>query len=586
MIMPVIMEKRMKQIQGIAAARGFAIGPVFQFHKVNLHPERYTIAKPKDEVKRLDQALVVAATQVQAVYVKAKAEMAADQAAIFDAHIMMLQDPELLKTIRKTITEQYLNAEFAIKEATDHYAQTLEGMGSDYFQSRASDVRDIAQRLLKILMDSSDTDIGKLTEPSIITAKDLTPSDTILFNKSQVLGFCTVEGSETSHTAILARGLNIPAVVGGGPDILNIPDGITIILDGTTGKMFIDPTTEIVEMYKAKKTSTAVVTEIALAHCHEPAITQDGRQVEVVANIGSVEGAKTALENGAEGVGLLRTEFLYMERKTLPDEEEQYKTYSAILEVFGMLPVVLRTSDIGGDKELPYLDLAKEMNPFLGVRGLRLALSYPKELLKPQLKAALHAGKGHDLRIMFPMVTALSEIRQARRIVEECSAELLAENKPICGKLQVGIMVEVPSAALMADKFAPEVDFFSIGTNDLTQYTLAVDRTNSQLAYLTSAFSPAVLRLIQNVILQAHKYGKWVGLCGELAGETLAIPVLLGLGLDEFSMNPSAIPTAKQIIRTLKVTECQKLAEEIVKFESAEEVKTYVQKKMSNISNY
>ncbi len=576
----------MKQIKGIAAARGFAIGPVFQFQKVNLHLERYTISKPDDEVKRLDQAVVFASMQVQAVYEKAKAEMATDPAAIFDTHMMMLQDPELLNTIRKTITEQKLNAEFAIKEATEHYAQTLEGMGSEYFQSRAADVRDIAERLLRILMDVSDTDLSKLTEPSIIVAKDLTPSDTVLFKKQQVLGFFTVEGSETSHTAILARELSIPAVVRGGSDILSIPNGCKLVLDGTTGKVFISPTAEIVEMYKAKKTSIATEFEIAFAHCQEPAVTRDGYQVEVVANIGSVEGAKTALENGAEGVGLLRTEFLYMERKNLPDEEEQYKSYSAISEVFGMLPIVLRTSDIGGDKDVPYLDLAKEMNPFLGLRGLRLALSHPKELLKPQLKAALRAGKGHDLRIMFPMVATLAEIHLAKKIVDECSAELLGEGKSINGKLQLGIMVEVPSAALMADKFAPEVDFFSIGTNDLTQYTLAVDRTNPQLAYLASAFSPAVLRLIQNVIVQAHKYGKWVGLCGELAGEPLAIPVLLGLGLDEFSMNPSAIPTAKEIIRGLIVPECQDLAEEILKFESAEEVISYVREKMPKIASY
>jgi len=576
----------MKQIQGIAAALGFAIGPVFQFHQVDLRVERHTIADPDEEIKRLGKAVVAATGQVQAVYEKAKAETAADQASIFDAHLMMLQDPELLDTIRKTIAEKKWNVEFAVKEATEYYAQTLEGMGNDYFKSRAADVRDIAQRLLRILLGANNADTGKLTQPSIIIARDLTPSDTVLLDIRQVLGFCTVEGSETSHTAILARGLSIPAVVGGGSEILGIPNGKGIILDGLTGKVFLDPTPETIEMYKARKISIAALAEKAADHCLEPAVTQDGRQVEVVANIGSVEGAKTAIDNGAEGVGLLRTEFLYMERKTLPDEEEQYKAYSAILDVFGMLPVVLRTSDIGGDKELPYLDLVKETNPFLGVRGLRLALVHPEELLKPQLRAAIRAGRGHDLRIMFPMVTALMEIRQARRVVEECKAELVKEGKPIGAKLQVGIMVEVPSSALMADILAPEVDFFSIGTNDLTQYTMAVDRTNSQLAYLTSAFSPAVLRLIQNVILQAHKYGKWVGLCGELAGEPLAIPILLGLGLDEFSMNPPAIPTAKQIIRGLKVPECQKLAEEILMFESAEEVKAYVREKMSKIVSY
>jgi phosphoenolpyruvate-protein phosphotransferase (PTS system enzyme I) len=575
----------MKQVQGIAAARGFAIGPVFQFHQVDLRVERRTVTKPEQEIIRLEQALVVATKQVQAVYEKAKAELAADQALIFEAHLMMLQDPELLDTIRKTVNEQKVNVEFAVKEATEHYAQTLEGMESDYFKARAADVRDIAQRLLRVLLGASDADTSKLVKPSIIVANDLTPSDTVLLDKCLVLGFCTVVGSETSHTAILARGLSIPAVVGAGKDILNIQNGQEVVLDGTTGKVYVDPTAETIETYKAKKESAAVVAERAKAHCHEPVITLDGQRVEVVANIGNVEGAKSAIENGAEGVGLLRTEFLYMERETLPDEEEQYKTYSAILDVFGKLPVVLRTSDIGGDKQLPYLDIAKEMNPFLGVRGLRLALVHPEELLKPQLKAALRAGIGHDLRIMFPMVAALAEIRQARAIYEECKVELAKEGKPVAAKLQLGIMVEVPSAAVMADMLAPEVDFFSIGTNDLTQYTLAVDRTNAELAYLTSAFSPAVLRLIQNVIIQAHKYGKWVGLCGELAGEPLAVPILLGLGLDEFSMNPPAVPMAKQILRNLKVPECQKLAEEILKFESADEVKAYVREKMPDIAS-
>jgi phosphotransferase system enzyme I (PtsI) len=575
----------MKQVQGIAAARGFAIGPVFQFHQVDLRVERQTIAKPEQEIARLEQALVVATNQVQVVYEKAKAELAADQALIFEAHLMMLQDPELLNTIRTTVTEQKVNVDFAVKEATEHYAQTLEGMDNDYFKARAADVRDIAQRLLRILFGAGDADTSKLIKPSIIIAKDLTPSDTVLLDKRLVLGFCTVVGSETSHTAILARGLSIPAIVGAGQNILSIPNGQEVILDGTAGKMFTEPTAETIEAYQAKKESAAAIAERAMAHCHEPVITLDGKRVEVVANIGNVEGAKSAIENGAEGVGLLRSEFLYMERETLPDEEEQYKVYSAILDVFGKLPVVLRTSDIGGDKQLPYLDMKPEMNPFLGVRGLRLALMHPEELLKPQLKAALRAGIGHDLRIMFPMVASLSEIRQARAIYEECQQELAKEGKLMAAKLQLGIMVEVPSAAVMADKLAPEVDFFSIGTNDLTQYTLAVDRTNAELAYLTSAFSPAVLRLIQNVIVQAHKCAKWVGLCGELAGEPLAVPILLGLGLDEFSMNPPAVPMAKQILRGLKVPDCQKLAEEVLQFEAADEVKAHVRKTMLDIAS-
>jgi phosphotransferase system enzyme I (PtsI) len=384
---------------------------------------------------------------------------------------------------------------------------------------------------------------------------------------------------------ILARGLGVPAVVGVGPELLSIPDKKEVILDGRDGSVFVDPTPEQLVEYRGRTASISASIQEALAHCHEPAVTRDGCQVEVVANIGNVDDAKTAIEHGAEGVGLLRTEFLFMERKTLPDEEEQYRAYSTILDIFGSLPVVLRTSDIGGDKSLPYLNLPQETNPFLGVRGLRLALTHPEKLLKPQLRAALRVGKGHDLRIMFPMVATLLEIRQVRNVVEQCKAELAREGKEVAAQIQLGIMVEVPSAALMADRLAPEVDFFSIGTNDLAQYTLAADRMNSQLAYLSSAFSPAVLRLVQNVILHAHKHGKWVGVCGELAGEPLAIPILLGLGLDEFSMNPVTIPSAKQIIRGLNISECQKLSAAILAFESADEVKTYVRRKMPGLNS-
>lgn len=575
----------MKQLQGIAAARGLAFGPVFQFQPGDIQVEQKIITDPGKEIDRFKQAQSLAVEQVQDVYQTAEAELNADQAAIFEAHRMMLEDSELLGSIQKIITERSLNAEFAVKEATESYAQSLEAMSSEYFRSRAADIRDIAQRLLRILIGTGSDGASGLNEPSIIIAGDLTPSDTISLNKRKVLGFCTAEGSETSHTAILARALGLPAVVGLGSELLSIPDGKEIILDGMTGMVILDPTDEFIESYRARKVSIITSGEKALDRCHEPAITRDGCQVEVVANIGNIEDAKRAVENGAEGVGLLRTEFLYMERKTLPDEEEQYQAYSTILNVFGRLPVVLRTSDIGGDKRLPYLDLAKEMNPFLGVRGLRLALTHSEKLLKPQLRAALRAGHGHDLRIMFPMVAALLEIRQTRAVFEQCKAELAREGKQATEKIQLGIMVEVPSAALMADRLAPEVDFFSIGTNDLTQYTLAVDRTNSQLAYLSSAFSPAVLRLIQHVILQAHKHDKWVGVCGELAGEPLAIPILLGMGLDEFSMNAAAIPTAKQIIRGLKVSECQKLAEEILGLESADEVKAHVRKKMPEFAS-
>jgi phosphoenolpyruvate-protein phosphotransferase len=571
-------------IRGIAASRGFAIGPAFQFRPVELSIEQRSVSDPEGEVRRLEQGISATTRELQTVLHRAQGETSQAQASIFEAHLLMLQDPELLQSIRQTITDRKLNAEFAVREATEQYAQTLDGMENEYLRARAADVRDVAQRLLRVLLSAGSANTPNLAEPSIIFAADLMPSDTILLDKRLVLGFCTSEGSETSHTAILARGLGIPAVVGGGAEVLSIPDRQRVILDGLAGTVVPAPTDDMIEEYKFKLRSLTASSQEAMARCHEPAITRDGHQVEVVANIGTEEAAKTALDQGAEGVGLLRTEFLYMERGSLPDEEEQYRAYSNILVAFGKLPVILRTSDIGGDKALPYLELPKELNPFLGIRGLRLALLHPEELLRPQLKAALRAGTGHTLRIMFPMVTGLSEIRQAQKALEDCRAELIDAGKPIAENLQVGIMVEVPSAAVMADMFAPEVDFFSVGTNDLTQYTLAADRTNTQLAHLASAFSPAVLRLIQNVIVQAHKHGKWAGVCGELAGEPLAIPILLGLGLDEFSMNPQAIPLAKQVIRSLTIPRCRELAESVLCLESAEEVKAFVQEKMPEIS--
>lgn len=574
----------MRRLNGIAAAPGIAIGPIAHFNHKDLVVELRSVKEADLELHRFEQAAATAIEQVDSVYQKAKTELGEEKAAIFDAQRMMLQDPELIEMIRRSIVENRINAEYAVNEATEHYAKILESAGNEYFRERASDVRDIAARLMKILLGLDGDEAGGLNEASIIIASDLAPSDTVLLDKDKLLGFCIVEGGITSHTAILARGLGIPAIVGGDVEVLTIPEGTRVILDGFSGELIIDPTIEIVEVYKCTQKKNSAAVEAARAHCHEPAVTRDSVKVEVVANIGSIEGAKTAIEYGAEGVGLLRTEFLYMERDSLPGEEEQFNAYSAIFEIFGEHPIILRTSDIGGDKELPYLDLPKELNPFLGVRGLRLGLLNPEEILKPQLRAAIRAGNEHDLRIMFPMVTEINEVRQARHIFEECKAELIGENYAVPEKIQIGIMIEVPAAALMADVFAKEVDFFSIGTNDLTQYTLAADRINPQLSHLSNAFSPSVLRLIKNVIAHAHSYGKWVGLCGELAGDPLAIPILLGLGLDEFSMNPMAIPTAKQIIRKLDTLKCRDISEAVLHLESAEAVIDYTAKNVPEVA--
>jgi phosphotransferase system enzyme I (PtsI) len=565
----------MKELTGIPASQGLAIGPAFTFERAELLVECNKIEDPKAEWERFLRAKETAKKQLTEVYEQAKAQSSEEEAGIFQAHIMMLDDPELVSAVKTAVEDQHINVESSLKDTGETYAQMLEALDDEYLSARALDVRDIIQRLLRILMNVAESPAERLVSPSIILAKDLTPSDTIMLDKSCVLGFCTAEGGATSHTAILARSLGIPAIVGAGADVLDVKEGTNLILDGSSGTILVEPTDKILESYKTRQEQLLAIMEKAQSHAKEPAVTTDGHQVEVVANIGSVEGAKAALEAGSEGVGLLRSEFLYLERASLPSEEEQYKAYKEIADVFGKNPVILRSLDVGGDKEIPYIDTPSEANPFLGVRAVRLCFDRP-ELFKPQLRAALRASVGNGLRLMFPMIATVGEVRRAKHIYQECLAELKAEGKPAAEKMQVGIMVEIPAAAVTADQLVKEIDFFSIGTNDLSQYTMAADRTNAHVSGLASGFQPAVLRLIKQVIDASHAEGKWTGLCGELAGEPLAIPILLGLGLDEFSMNPPQIPIAKQLIRTLSVKDTQKLAEEALNLEDDEQVKALV----------
>jgi phosphoenolpyruvate-protein phosphotransferase len=569
-----------RALGGIPASRGIAIGPAFRFRETALRFDRYRVDDPDAEWARFQAATHEAREQLAAVYARAEAESGAKQAAIFQAHMLMLEDPELLGAVRTAVEDQGVNAEAALSDAADMYARMLESLDDEYLSARAADVRDVAARVLRALLGLSESPTAGLAAPSVLLARDLTPSDTVLLDKSLVLGFCTAEGGATSHTAILARGLGLPAVVGAGPEVLAVPDGAMLVLDGSEGTLLVEPDEATLPAYRARQTAAATLQVQARRRAHQPAVTRDGHRVEVVANVGNVEGARAALEAGAEGVGLLRTEFLYLERDRLPDEEEQYRAYRAIADVFGEQPVILRTLDVGGDKDLPYLDLVQEMNPFLGLRAIRLSLTRP-ELFRPQLRAALRAGAGRNLKLMFPMVATVAEVRAARAVLEECRAELLAEGQSVAEGMKVGIMVEVPAAALMADRLAAEVDFFSIGTNDLSQYVLAADRTNAQVANLASGFHPAVLRLVRDVITAAHAQGRWVGLCGELAGEPLAIPVLLGLGLDEFSMNPPAIPLAKEVLRALTLDEARQVAQAALEQDGPEAVQALVRERVS-----
>ncbi len=569
----------MHKYQGVASSRGIAIGPVFQFRRTELVIGTCENQDPFGEWKRFESALETARKQLNEVYEKALQQTDQSQAEIFQFHIMMTEDADLLDRVKNALEDRRTNIEPVYMEVCQGYADELAAMDNEYFAARSADVLDVANRVERILMGVAESPTAGLKVPSIIVADDLTPSDTILLDKTLVLGFCTAQGSTTSHAAILARGLGLAAVGGAGNSVLSLPNGTTLIIDGGAGLVLSEPDETTVETYKQRAEQVRMLQVEAQQHAHEPAVTRDGFRPEISSNIGDVSGAKKAVGFGAEGVGLLRTEFLYMDRPAMPTEEEQYQAYKAILQEFGDKPVVLRTLDIGGDKELTYLKMDPEMNPFLGVRALRLCFKHP-EMFKAQLRAALRAGAGFNLKIMFPMVATLSEVREARKYVNICRDELKNEGKPFADNIEIGIMVEIPAAAVCADMLAPEVDFFSIGTNDLSQYTMAADRGNPGVAHLSDAFQPAVLRLIRDVINASHKHGKWTGMCGELAGEPLAAPLLVGLGLDEFSMSPPMVPVIKALIRTLDAREMQALAAEALNRETVEEVRELVRKRV------
>ena len=573
----------MKELTGIPASRGIGIGPIFQFVRQEIIIEERSNIQPEEELKRLNTAISTAKDQIDCIYEKALKESSDADAEIFQAHRMILEDPELLAGVENKIKDQNKSAELAMQETGKLFSDMMAAMKDEYFAARATDILDVRNRVLRILLGVAESPTAALKEPSVIGADDLTPSDTVLLDKNLVIGFCTSGGSATSHTAILARGLGIPAVAGVGDEVLLQENGTQVILDGTKGTAIFAPGKALIDEYRQQIEAANSIHEEAMKYTKEPAKTKDGKRIEVVANIGNVEGAKSAVDNGAEGVGLLRTEFLYLERKKLPTEEEQFQVYRDILDVFGDMPVILRTLDVGGDKEIPYMGLEAESNSFLGQRALRLCLVRP-DIFKPQLRAALRASAGYNLKIMFPMVATVGEVRAARKMLDECAAELEEEGVQMAEDIEIGIMVEIPSAALTADQLAKEIDFFSIGTNDLSQYTMAADRTNPKVAELSNAFFPAVLRLVREVIRAAHKEGKWVGMCGELAGEPLALPILLGLELDEFSMNPPMIPLAKQIIRNLDTHEMKELADQALELESPADIQAFIKEKIPFIA--
>ena len=564
-----------RKLQGIAASEGIAIGPAFRYQPLHLEVPQRKAASPEEELARFEAASEQAREELATLRDLVLERADEESAAIFDAHAMMLSDPMLQDEVKKRV-EAGRNIEQAVSEAVKDIAAQLSAMEDEYFAARALDVQDVGRRVLRILLGLPDTSLDKLSQPSIIVAQDLTPSDTARLDPQLTLGFCTAVGGLTSHTAILARTLGLPAVVGLGVEALDqIPDGATLVLDGSEGVVIVNPRQSTVKRYeKARERQKARLAEVQ-AVAGEDAYTADGRRVEIGANVGDLDSAREAVQFGAEGIGLLRTEFLYLQDTRPPSEEKQVGVYRAIFEAMEGRPVIVRTLDIGGDKPPSYLEFADELNPFLGWRAIRICLD-DLPLFKTQLRAILRAAVGHRVLIMYPMISGLDELRQANAVLDEVRAELESEGLEYAPDVPVGIMVETPAAVALADVLAKECDFFSLGTNDLTQYTLAVDRTNERVAKLFQPLHPAVLRLIKQTIDASHAEGKWTGMCGELAGMKKAIPILVGLGLDEFSMVPRAIPEAKWLIRQLTSDRAAEIAEQALSLGTAAEVEAYM----------
>lgn len=566
----------MKRLKGIGASSGIAIGEAF-IYQATLPPiEMRHVEDTEREIARLQQALRTVDENLNHLIEETARKAGEEEAKVFEAHRLFLSDPSYSGEIEQVIRAQSICAEAAVQEVTRSLVAVFEGMQDEYFRARADDLRDVSNQVLRSLVGVQSATLRDLRKPAIVIADELLPSDTASMDSRLVLGIITCRGSKSAHAAILARSLGIPAVVGVGDEILKIPTGSLLILDGDEGLIILEPEEAELQRYRQRQAREKERFSAVMSSATQPAITRDGHKVPVLGNIGSLEEAERLLEWGGEGVGLLRTEFLFLERLTAPSEEEQFQVYRSIAEKLQGNPLIIRTLDIGGDKPLPYIPPMNESNPFLGNRGIRLCLG-TKDLFKTQLRAILRAAYQQNIAVMFPMVATLEEVREAKALLEEARQELRAEGQPY-GDLHVGIMVEIPAAAVMADVLASEVDFFSIGTNDLTQYTLAVDRTNPAVQHIADHFHPSVLRLVNETIRRAHEKNVMVGMCGELAGEPLAVPLLLGLGLDEFSMALASIPTVKAMIRLWDTKEAQQVAEEALRQPDARAVVDLLQR--------
>ncbi|WP_273131311.1 phosphoenolpyruvate--protein phosphotransferase [Bacillus weihaiensis] len=565
----------MTNLKGIGASAGIAIAKAYRLEEPELKIEKKAVNDKAAEKARFDQAINTSKSELEKIKEHANRELGADKAEIFAAHLLVLSDPELLNPVKDKIDSEGVNAEVAMKETADMFVSMFESMDNEYMKERAADIRDVTKRVIAHLLGVQIPNPSLISEEVVIIAEDLTPSDTAQLNRQFVKGFTTDIGGRTSHSAIMARSMEIPAVVGTKEATEKIENGVMVIVDGLDGDVIINPSSDEITHYEQKKAKYEAQKVEWAKLVNEPTVSKDGQHVELAANIGTPNDVKGVLENGGEAVGLYRTEFLYMGRDQLPTEDEQFDAYKTVLEKMEGKPVVVRTLDIGGDKELPYLNLPKEMNPFLGFRAIRLCLE-EQDIFRTQLRALLRASSYGNLKIMFPMIATLTEFREAKAILLEEKEKLVAAGTTVSDSIEIGIMVEIPSTAVMADQFAKEVDFFSIGTNDLIQYTMAADRMNERVSYLYQPYNPAILRLVSMVIDAAHKEGKWAGMCGEMAGDSLAIPLLLGLGLDEFSMSATSILPARSQIKGLSKEEAQSFKEKVLSMSTTEEVVAFV----------
>lgn len=562
-------------INGIAASDGVAIAKAYLLVEPDLSFDSEKVSDVDAEIAKFNNAIQTSKVELTKIRNNAEQNLGADKAAIFDAHLLVLDDPELIQPIEEKIKNEQVNAPTALSDVTGQFITIFESMDNEYMKERAADIRDVSKRVLAHILGVELPNPSMIDESVVIIGNDLTPSDTAQLNKEFVQGFVTNIGGRTSHSAIMSRSLEIAAVVGTKSITQEVKQGDMIIVDGLTGEVIIDPTEDEVIAYQNKRERFFEDKQELQKLRDEETTTIDGRHAELTANIGTPNDLKGVIENGAEGIGLYRTEFLYMGRDEMPTEDEQFEAYKKVLETMEDKRVVVRTLDIGGDKELPYLNLPEEMNPFLGYRAIRLCLDQP-DIFRPQLRALLRASAFGKLNIMFPMVSTIQEFRDAKALLLEEKDNLTNEGIEVSDDIELGIMVEIPSTAALADVFAKEVDFFSIGTNDLIQYTMAADRMSERVSYLYQPYNPSILRLVKQVIEASHKEGKWTGMCGEMAGDEIAIPLLLGLGLDEFSMSATSVLKARRQIKGLSQNEMEELAQRAIDCATSEEVQDLV----------